>query len=52
MAANTDTAETMERMERSDINKMIYLPGYYPTDDEWESHQKYLEDGETRPVAE
>ena len=52
MAANTDTAETMERMERTALNKMVYHPGYYPTDEEWASHQKYLEDGVTRPVAE
>ena len=45
---NHDTPGTFER---SAINKMIYNPGYYPTDEEWEAHQKYLEDGATRPIA-
>ena len=45
---NHDTPGTFER---SAINKMIYNPGYYPSDDEWTSHQKYLEDGTDRPVA-
>ena len=45
---NSNTPGTFER---SAINKMIYNPGYYPTDDEWASHQKYLEDGTDRPVA-
>lgn len=51
VAANTDTDETRSRMDR-DLNTMVYHPGYYPTDAEWESHQKYLEDGATRPTAE
>lgn len=45
---NHDTPGTFER---SAINKMIYNEGYYPTDEEWEAHQKYLEDGATRPIA-
>jgi hypothetical protein len=45
---NYDLPETFER---SSLNRMVYHPGYYPTDEEWESHQKYLEPGTIRPVA-
>ena len=48
LRANYNTPPTLERTE---LNRMVYHPGYYPTDEEWEAHQKYLEPGTTRPVS-
>lgn len=48
LRANYDTPKTLERTE---LNRMVYHPGYYPTDEEWEAHQKYLEPGTERPIS-
>ena len=47
LRANYDTPNTLERPA---LNRMVYHDGYYPTDEEWEAHQKYLEPGTIRPV--
>jgi hypothetical protein len=42
--------DTPDTFERAQVNQMVYHTGYYPTDEEWAAHQKYLEPGTDRPT--
>lgn len=39
-----------ETYKRSGPNKMIYMSGYYPTDEKWEVESPYHEEGQERPL--
>lgn len=39
-----------ETYKRSAPNKMIYMAGYYPSDEKWEEESQYHEEGQERPL--